>query len=118
MEMKVIKCRRTSLDFELDLTGHPDRLATATSPGHKELLRHPIYVYLIEHPDGRILFRTGDLGYADEDGYPVITGRVKNMMIRGGENLPVEAVEGALESHELVEAAAVVGLLDRRLRKC
>ena len=47
MELKVIECGRTSLDFELALTGHPDRLATAQNPGHKELLRHPIYVYVI-----------------------------------------------------------------------
>ena len=59
MELKVIECGRTSLDFELALTGHPDRLATAESPGRKELLRHPIYVYVIEHPDGRVLVDTG-----------------------------------------------------------
>lgn len=59
MELKVIECGRTSLDFELALTGHPDRLATATAPGRKELLRHPIYAYVIEHPAGRVLVDTG-----------------------------------------------------------
>ena len=60
-------------------------------------------------------FRTGDLGYADRDGYLVITGRVNNMVIRGGENIPAERVERALARHELLEAAVVVGVSDRRL---
>lgn len=60
-------------------------------------------------------FRTGDLGYADRDGYLVITGRVKNMVIRGGENIPAERVERALARHELLEDAIVVGVADRRL---
>ena len=38
MELKVIECGRTSLDFELALTGHPDRPVTATGSGRKELL--------------------------------------------------------------------------------
>ncbi len=59
MELKVIECGRTSLDFELAATGHPDRIATATSPGDKQLLRHPIYAYLIDHPEGKILIDTG-----------------------------------------------------------
>ena len=60
-------------------------------------------------------FRTGDLGYADRDGYLVITGRVKNMVIRGGENIPAERVERALSGHEFLKDAAVVGVPDRRL---
>ncbi|MDE0170285.1 MAG: class I adenylate-forming enzyme family protein [bacterium] len=60
-------------------------------------------------------FRTGDLGYTDRDGYLVITGRVKNMVIRGGENIPAERVERALAGHELLRDAAVVGVPDRRL---
>ena len=65
--------------------------------------------------DQQGFFRTGDLGYADRDGYLVITGRVKNMVIRGGENIPAERVERALAGHELLEEAAVVGVPDRRL---
>lgn len=60
-------------------------------------------------------FRTGDLGYADADGYLVVTGRVKNMVIRGGENIPAERVERALVRHDLIEDAVVVGVPDRRL---
>ena len=60
-------------------------------------------------------FRTGDLGYADADGYLVVTGRVKNMIIRGGENIPAETVERSLLRHELIDDAVVVGVPDRRL---
>ena len=59
MELRVVECGRTSLDFELALTGHPDRIATASRAGEKALLRHPIYVYVIEHPEGRVLVDTG-----------------------------------------------------------
>lgn len=65
--------------------------------------------------DAEGFFRTGDLGYADRDGYLVITGRVKNMVIRGGENIPAERVERALARHELLDDAVVVGVSDRRL---
>ena len=57
--LDVLECGRTTLDFELALTGHPDRLATASQAGSKELLRHPIYVYVIDHPEGRVLLDTG-----------------------------------------------------------
>jgi long-chain acyl-CoA synthetase len=57
-------------------------------------------------------FRTGDLGYLDAEGYLFITGRLKDMIIRGGENIyPVE-IEDALLAHESVLDAAVVGLPD------
>jgi len=78
---------------------------------------------MVGYHDGRFakaidpagFFRTGDLGYADPDGYLVVTGRVKNMVIRGGENIPAETVEQALLGHELIEDAVVVGVPDRRL---
>ncbi len=60
-------------------------------------------------------FSTGDLGYADANGYLVITGRVKNIVIRGGENIPAEPVEAALGVHKDVLEAVVVAAPDRRL---
>jgi fatty-acyl-CoA synthase len=55
---------------------------------------------------------TGDLGTMDERGYVRITGRVKEMIIRGGENLfPVE-IENALLEHDAIAEVAVVGIPD------
>lgn len=54
--------------------------------------------------------KTGDLGYLDEDGYLYISGRNKDMIIRGGFNVyPVE-IEAALHEHPDVREAAVIGV--------
>ena len=58
--------------------------------------------------------RTGDLGSMDARGYVRITGRVKDMIIRGGENLfPVE-IENVLLEHPAIAEVAVVGIPDER----
>ena len=53
--------------------------------------------------------RTGDLGRFDDDGYLFITGRLKDVIIRGGENLSPRAIESVIERHPAVEACCVVG---------
>lgn len=53
---------------------------------------------------------TGDLGRMDERGYVMITGRVKEMIIRGGENLFPAEIENAMLEHEAVAEVAVVGV--------
>jgi long-chain acyl-CoA synthetase len=58
---------------------------------------------------------TGDLGRLDERGYLFITGRSKDMIIRGGENISPAQVEAALLRHPHVLEAAVVGLPDADL---
>lgn len=51
--------------------------------------------------------RTGDLGRMDEDGYVFITGRLKELIIKGGENIAPREIDDALYSHpDVVEAAA------------
>ncbi len=56
--------------------------------------------------------RTGDIGHLDEDNFLYITGRTKDMIIRGGENVASARVEAVIRQHELVVDAAVVGLPD------
>ncbi len=60
-------------------------------------------------------FRTGDLGYLDEDGYLFIVDRKKDIIIRGGENISCQEVEAAIYAHPAVAEASVFGLPDERL---
>ena len=55
---------------------------------------------------------TGDVGYFDEDGYLFITGRIKDLVIRGGENIAPAEIEQVLEDHESISEAAVIGVPD------
>lgn len=61
-------------------------------------------------PDGWL--HSGDLGTMDENGYVQITGRLKNMIIRGGENIYPREIEECLFSHPKVADAAVFGIPD------
>ena len=58
---------------------------------------------------------TGDLGVMREDGYIHLTGRAKDMIIRGGENVYPREVEEFLYTHPKVAEAQVVGIPDERL---
>src|SRR5438270_525780 len=60
-------------------------------------------------------FRTGDLGFVDAEGYVVITGRLKDVIIRKGENISAKEVEDLLYTHEKVADLAVIGLPDPAL---
>lgn len=60
-------------------------------------------------------FDTGDLAWADARGYIRISGRSKDVVIRGGENIPVVEVEALLYRHPAVAQAAIVGYADERL---
>ena len=60
-------------------------------------------------------FDTGDLAYIDADGYIRISGRSKDVIIRGGENIPVFEVEALLYRHPAVAQVAIVAYPDERL---
>ncbi len=58
------------------------------------------------------LFRSGDLGYVDKDGYVYLTGRAKDIIKRGGANVAPAEVESVLLQHPMVQAVAVIGVPD------
>jgi len=55
---------------------------------------------------------TGDVGMIDEGGYLFITGRKKDLIIRGGENISPGEIENVLEEHPAIDQAAVIGVPD------
>jgi cyclohexanecarboxylate-CoA ligase len=60
-------------------------------------------------------YRTGDLARIDEAGYVRITGRVKDVINRGGEKVPVAEIEQLLHAHPAVRDVAIVAMPDERL---
>ena len=57
-------------------------------------------------------FRTGDVGFRDAEGYVTLTGRLKDIIIRKGENISANEIEDILYTHPKVGDAAVIGLPD------
>ena len=62
-----------------------------------------------------VFFRTGDFATLSEDGYLRITGRLKDLIIRGGVNIAPVPIEEALASHPKVSGVAVIGYPDERM---
>jgi len=58
---------------------------------------------------------TGDIGYADDDGFLYITGRIKEVIIRGGENISPSQIEHVIAMHEDVANCCVIGQPDEDL---
>jgi len=65
--------------------------------------------------EGKLWMRTGDVGRVDAEGFVFVMDRLKEMIIRGGENISCAEVEGALYTHPAVREASVFGLPDERL---
>jgi long-chain acyl-CoA synthetase len=72
--------------------------------------------------DGQGWLRTGDLGYQDPEGFYFITGRLKELIIKGGENIAPREIDEALLKHPAVLEAASVGIPDpnygQEIRAC
>ena len=78
------------------------------------------FVGYLKHPewyatDADGWFETGDLARIDSDGYVRITGRTKDVIIRGGENIPVVEIEGLFYQHPAIQEVALVAMPDPRL---
>lgn len=106
----------------------PDRAAdTDGRPGIADItiidgeirVRGPQMLLGYLHPEDEALdadgyFRTGDLGILTEDGYLVVTGRAKDLIIRNGENISPKEIEDILIRHPGIEEIAIVGVPDER----
>lgn len=69
---------------------------------------------MISDDNGKIWMHTGDEAEMDEDGYIKITGRIKDIIIKGGENIHPLEVENCIFGLEAVKEVSVVGLTDER----
>lgn len=69
---------------------------------------------MIPDADGKVWMHTGDEAEMDEDGYIKITGRIKDIIIKGGENIHPLEVENCIFGLEAVKEVSVVGLTDER----
>lgn len=69
----------------------------------------------VDTGDGKKWLNTGDLGYQDGDGYFFLTGRKKELIIRGGHNIDPQSIEEPLSKHPAVALVAAVPRPDRQL---
>ncbi|KAF2139178.1 uncharacterized protein K452DRAFT_352814 [Aplosporella prunicola CBS 121167] len=69
---------------------------------------------LVPDEEGMLWMHTGDEASMDEEGYVTITGRIKDLIIKGGENIHPSEVENCLLAHDAVAEVSVVGVPDER----
>ncbi len=91
--------------------GDPGKLLLRTCSNFGGYLKRPH----LNGTDAEDWFDTGDLARIDAQGYIRITGRSKDVIIRGGENIPVVEVESILYGHPAIAQAAVVAYPDERM---
>ena len=91
--------------------GEPGRLLVRSCSNFGGYLQRPH----LNATDAEGWFDTGDLAHIDATGYIRISGRSKDVIIRGGENIPVFEIESLLYRHPAVAQAAIVAYADERL---
>ncbi|MDA7417943.1 cyclohexanecarboxylate-CoA ligase [Xenophilus arseniciresistens] len=106
VELKVVDADDRSLP-----PGQPGRLLLRACSNFGGYLQRPH----LNGTDAEDWFDTGDLARIDERGYVRITGRSKDVIIRGGENIPVVEIESLLYRHPAIAMAAIVAYPDERL---
>lgn len=105
---------------EIRIVGSNGDLLRAGQEGRLEARGAFNFIGYLKRPelyatDSEGWFDTGDLAFIDADGYVRITGRTKDIVIRGGENVPVVEVENALYRHPAIADVAVIAIPDARL---
>jgi cyclohexanecarboxylate-CoA ligase len=108
--------------IHLRITDSDGRILPTGAEGHFEVQSPTMFQGYADHPEWTAAaftpdgwFRTGDLGVMDEAGYIRITGRVRDVINRGGEKIPVAEVEQLLADHPAIGEVAIVAMPDPRL---
>ena len=109
------------IDYELLIVDDDERPLAAGNDG-EVLARGPAMFMGYADPEQTAAaitasgyFRTGDIGHLTPEGALVITGRKKDLIIRGGENISAKEIEDVLQAHSAVREAAVVAMPHVRL---
>jgi fatty-acyl-CoA synthase len=119
MERRVSTVGRVQPHIEVKLTDSQGKIVPRGTPG--EILTRGYCVMLsywgdpqltAEAVDAAGWMHTGDMGVIDEEGFCNIVGRIKDMVIRGGENIYPREIEEFLYSHPGVEAVQIFGVPD------
>ena len=111
---------RAVLGQEVRVVGPDGEVRPANREGRLQARGPTNFVGYFQRPDAYEMneehwVETGDLARMDKDGYIRITGRSKDIIIRGGENIPVVEVEELLYRHPSIRDAALIGIPDPRL---
>lgn len=106
-----VELKVADIDGNAVPTGESGRLLLRACSNFGGYLKRPQW----NNTDAAGWFDTGDLARLDERGYIRITGRSKDVIIRGGENIPVVEIEALLYKHPAVQLAAIVAYPDERL---
>lgn len=106
VELKVVDVDGNALP-----AGQPGKLLLRSCSNFAGYLKRP----QLNATDAEGWFDTGDLAQLDAQGYVRITGRSKDVIIRGGENIPVVEIENLLYRHPAIAMAAIVAYPDERL---
>jgi cyclohexanecarboxylate-CoA ligase len=120
-ELSAVADGRAARGVEVKVVGENGREVPIGTTGRLLFRGSSLFAGYLKRPDLNSVntegwFDTGDLAYVVNDhGYIRINGRSKDIIIRGGENVPVFEVEALLHRHPAVAAAAIVGYPDDRL---
>ncbi|WP_293425084.1 AMP-binding protein [Phreatobacter sp.] len=106
--------------MEVRVVDPADRPLAAGEEGRLQVRGSSNFVGYLKRPDFNAVdaegwFDTGDLARIDSEGYVRITGRAKDIIIRGGENIPVVEIEGLVYKHPDINDVAIVAMPDDRL---
>jgi 3-phosphoshikimate 1-carboxyvinyltransferase len=111
--LRDVKLRITDDDGNVLAPGQEGNFEVHSRTLFEGYLDHPEWTAEAMTPDG--WYRSGDRAIIDEAGYVRITGRVKDVINRGGEKVPVAEIEQLLHTHPLVREVAIVAMPDERL---
>jgi 3-phosphoshikimate 1-carboxyvinyltransferase len=113
---------RALTGVKIRITDDEGRVLGAGSEGNFEVKSDCLFEGYLDHPEWTAealtadgWYRSGDLAVIDDSGYVRISGRIKDVVNRGGEKVPVAEIEQLLHTHPAVREVAIVAMPDERL---